>query len=154
MLRTNRSAWAFKFGDCGGSFTDSTPVSAIIFKDSVVKRGSRFHVVFRIRYGTGSMRVLPGSARSCCGLARAPDWTGHPGFADTPNSGSLPPCAPLTPRFPLGARSPSVRWPVPSYFWAIRFRCHANKVSGVTMVAIWASTFRPNTLALTASRRR
>ena len=28
MLRTNHSAWAFKFGDRGGSFTDSTPASA------------------------------------------------------------------------------------------------------------------------------
>src|SRR5271156_1016575 len=42
MLRTNRSAWAFKFGDRGGSFTDSTPASAIIFKNSAVNRGSRF----------------------------------------------------------------------------------------------------------------
>jgi hypothetical protein len=25
---------------------------------------------------------------------------------------------------------------IPSYFWAISFRCQANKVSGVTMVAI------------------
>jgi hypothetical protein len=31
MLRTNLSAWAFRFGDRGGSFTDSTPVSAIVF---------------------------------------------------------------------------------------------------------------------------
>ena len=37
---SNRSAWAFKFGDRGGSFTDSTPVSAIIFKNSA-NSGSR-----------------------------------------------------------------------------------------------------------------
>jgi hypothetical protein len=41
MLRTKRSAWAFKFGDRGGSFTDSTPVSVIIFKNSAVNSGSR-----------------------------------------------------------------------------------------------------------------
>jgi hypothetical protein len=41
MLRTNRSAWTFKFGDRGGIFTDSTPVSAIIFKNSSVNSGSR-----------------------------------------------------------------------------------------------------------------
>jgi hypothetical protein len=41
MLRTNLFAWAFKFGDRGGSFTDSTPVSAIIFKNSEVNSGSR-----------------------------------------------------------------------------------------------------------------
>src|ERR1700733_12584104 len=42
MLRTNRSAWAFRFGDRGGSFTDSTSASAIIFRNSAVNSGSRF----------------------------------------------------------------------------------------------------------------
>jgi integrase len=28
IVRTNRSAWAFKFGDRGGSFTDFTPLAA------------------------------------------------------------------------------------------------------------------------------
>ena len=47
---------------------------------------------------------------------------------------------------------PGIRCSVPSYFIAISFRCQANRVSGVTMVATSASTFRPNFLALAASR--
>lgn len=31
---------------------------------------------------------------------------------------------------------PDFRFALPSYFCAISFRCHANNVSGVTMVAI------------------
>src|SRR5262252_9621518 len=46
---------------------------------------------------------------------------------------------------------PGARCAVPSYFWAINFRCQANKVSGVTRVAISARTLRPNVLALTAN---
>ena len=46
---------------------------------------------------------------------------------------------------------PGVRCAVPMYFCAISFRCRASKVSGVTMVAIWARAFRPNTLALAAT---
>jgi hypothetical protein len=49
---------------------------------------------------------------------------------------------------------PEVQWAVPSYFWTINFRCYANKVSGVTIVTIWSSTFRPNTLALAANLLR
>ncbi len=49
---------------------------------------------------------------------------------------------------------PGPRCAVPSYFWAISFRCQANKVSGVTMVATSARSFRPNLLALAANRRR
>ena len=37
----NRSAWAFKFGDCGGSFTDFTRVAASVARDAVVNGGSR-----------------------------------------------------------------------------------------------------------------
>src|SRR5262252_3979242 len=36
---------------------------------------------------------------------------------------------------------PGERWAVPSYFWAINFRCQANKVSGVTMLATSAKSF-------------
>jgi hypothetical protein len=63
-------------------------------------------------------------------------------------------------RVPKASISPAVRGrpgarrAVPSYFRAISFRCQANKVSGVTMVAIWARTLCPNTLALTANLRR
>ena len=39
--RTNLSACAFRFGDRGGSFTDFTPTSAIMSKNSVVNSGSR-----------------------------------------------------------------------------------------------------------------
>src|SRR5215467_10942022 len=46
---------------------------------------------------------------------------------------------------------PGVRNALPSYFLAINFRCHANSVSGVTMVATCAKTFRPSFLALAAS---
>jgi hypothetical protein len=49
---------------------------------------------------------------------------------------------------------PAPRLPFPSYFRAISFRCQANKVSGVTMVATSARSFRPNPLALAANRPR
>ena len=41
MVRTKRSAWAFKFGEWGGSFTDCTPVLFRISTNSVVNKGSR-----------------------------------------------------------------------------------------------------------------
>ena len=41
-----------------------------------------------------------------------------------------------------------------SYFLAINFRCHAIKVSGVTIFAISANNFLPNFFALAASRQR
>lgn len=43
---------------------------------------------------------------------------------------------------------PGPPWAVPSYFWAISFRCHANGVSNVTMLATSASNRRPSRLAL------
>src|SRR5215831_5042699 len=46
---------------------------------------------------------------------------------------------------------PCERWAVPSYFWPISFRCQANKVSGVTMLATSARAFRPSVLAFTAN---
>src|SRR5437667_2377561 len=49
---------------------------------------------------------------------------------------------------------PGPRCAVPSYLLAISFRCQANKVSGVTMVATSAKSLRPNPLALAANRRR
>ena len=42
---------------------------------------------------------------------------------------------------------PGPRFSCPSYFCAISFRCHANKVSGVTKVAISARNLRPSPLA-------
>jgi hypothetical protein len=48
---------------------------------------------------------------------------------------------------------PGARLPLPSYFLAIGFRCQANKVPGVTMVATSARNFRPNPLSLAAHRR-
>lgn len=41
MLRTNRSACAFRFGDRGGGFTGFTPAQAIMAKNSAVDSGSR-----------------------------------------------------------------------------------------------------------------
>jgi hypothetical protein len=41
ILRTNRSAWAFRFGDRGGNFTDCTPALASMVRNSSVKSGSR-----------------------------------------------------------------------------------------------------------------
>src|SRR5262249_15014333 len=38
IVRTNLSAWAFKFGDRAGSFTDSIPCSASIVRNSRVQR--------------------------------------------------------------------------------------------------------------------
>jgi hypothetical protein len=111
-----------------------------------------FHVVFRIRSGTGSM---PCRSRICAVVLRAsscPRLDNAPWIRRYPQS-----------RFSSAMRTtkdsispavhgrPGARWAVPSYFWAIHFRCYANKVSGVTMVAIWSSTFRPNTLALAAN---
>src|SRR5215831_8676268 len=43
---------------------------------------------------------------------------------------------------------PDERWAAPSYFWATSFRCQANKVSGVTMLATSASTSRPQRFGL------
>jgi hypothetical protein len=45
----------------------------------------------------------------------------------------------------FGHRSgrPGLRDALPSYFFAISFRCQANKVSGVTIVATRASSLRP-----------
>src|SRR5215469_10909131 len=42
---------------------------------------------------------------------------------------------------------PGPRFPLPSYFCAISFRCHANKVSGETIVAMSAKHFRPDCFA-------
>ena len=41
MVLTKRSAWAFKFGDRGGSFTDCIPESASMLRNSFVYSGSR-----------------------------------------------------------------------------------------------------------------
>ena len=49
---------------------------------------------------------------------------------------------------------PGLRMPLPSYLFAMSFRCHANRVSGVTMVAILFRALRLNSLARTARRRR
>jgi len=39
MVRTNLSAYAFKFGDRGGSFADFTPTSASVFSNSALPCG-------------------------------------------------------------------------------------------------------------------
>src|SRR4051794_184528 len=49
---------------------------------------------------------------------------------------------------------PGLRFSCPSYFWAISFRCHASRVSGVTKLATSARSLRPKPLARTANRRR
>jgi len=49
---------------------------------------------------------------------------------------------------------PGNRFLLPSYFPAIRRRCQASSVSGVTIVPNSISTFRPSSFALTANRRR
>lgn len=41
MLLTNLSAWGFKLGDRGGSFTDFTPAASNVRRDSAVNSGSR-----------------------------------------------------------------------------------------------------------------
>src|SRR5262249_15962505 len=41
IVRTNRSVYAFRFGDRGGSFTDSIPCSANMVRNSRVYSGSR-----------------------------------------------------------------------------------------------------------------
>jgi hypothetical protein len=41
MLRTKRTAYAFRFGDLGGNFTDWTPAVESIARNSSVNSGSR-----------------------------------------------------------------------------------------------------------------
>src|SRR4051812_10311196 len=53
----------------------------------------------------------------------------------------------------VGGR-PGRRWPLPSYFCAINRWCQRSSVSGVTIVANSASTFRPSPFALAANRRQ
>jgi hypothetical protein len=47
MVLTDRSAWAFKFGDRGGSFTDFTPLTASVPRSSAVNSGSRSWIRYR-----------------------------------------------------------------------------------------------------------
>ena len=49
---------------------------------------------------------------------------------------------------------PEVRYVLPSYFLAINFRCQANSVWGVTMVATCVKIFRLSFFALAANRQR
>jgi hypothetical protein len=49
---------------------------------------------------------------------------------------------------------PGPRCLLPSYLWAINFRCHVKSVSGVTMLASSFSMCRPSFLALAAKRLR
>ena len=49
---------------------------------------------------------------------------------------------------------PGLLFPPCVHFRAISFRCHARRVSGVTIVAISSRAVRPRTLPLAASRRR
>ena len=49
---------------------------------------------------------------------------------------------------------PGARYALPSYFWAINFRCQANNVAGVTIVATCSRIFRLSFLALAAKRQR
>src|SRR5262249_44640415 len=73
-----------------------------------------------------------------------------------PNRGFPEPSGPLTNvSISSGVRGrPDRRQPLPSYFWAISFRCHASTVTGVTIVAISRNSFLPSPIGLAASRRR
>ena len=88
----------------------------------------------------------------CCGRYCVRDWTARPGCAGNPDPGSprhsnhqrldlagdgRPPWSPRRGRI----------------FLAISFRCQANSLSGETMVATSARSFRPNPLDLAANRR-
>jgi hypothetical protein len=42
MVLTKRSAWAFKFGERGGNFTDCTPLVPRVSINSAVNNGSRW----------------------------------------------------------------------------------------------------------------
>jgi hypothetical protein len=93
----------------------------------------------------------------CHGASECSRSSSAPGYAldwsTRPESGGNPQLrfssAIRTSRFEIslevGGR-PGVRNALPSYFFAINFRCHANKVSGVTIVPTCARTFRPNFL--------
>src|SRR6516225_3901863 len=62
IVRTNRSAWAFRFGECGGSLTDSMPFVARIWTNSAVNKGSRSWIRYRFLFripSTASVRFLP-----------------------------------------------------------------------------------------------
>ena len=39
MVLTKRSAWAFRFGEWGGSFADCTPLAARVSRNSAVNNG-------------------------------------------------------------------------------------------------------------------
>jgi len=41
IVRTNRSAWAFRWGLRGGNFTEATPESGSVCQNSVGNHGSR-----------------------------------------------------------------------------------------------------------------
>ena len=41
IVRTKRSAYAFRFGECGGSRTASTPVAASVWRNASLNSGSR-----------------------------------------------------------------------------------------------------------------
>src|SRR6516162_10738190 len=62
IVRTNLSAWAFRFGDLGGNFTDFTPMLPRSSRISAVNSGSRSWIRYRLpcRMPSGaSVRFLP-----------------------------------------------------------------------------------------------
>jgi hypothetical protein len=85
----------------------------------------------------------------CCGQYCVRDWTVRPGCAGNPDPGS--PRHSNHQRLDLGGDGRSLRRG--RIFLAISFRCQANSLSGVTMVATSARSFRPNPLDLAANRR-
>src|SRR5215469_12765043 len=106
------------------------------------------HVVFRFRSGAGS---IPCRCRIAAIVLRAslcPRLDSAPSIRRQPQSRFS--CAMRTTRASISSAvrgRPGERWAVPSYFWAISFRCQANKVSGVTMLATSARAFRLSALA-------
>src|SRR3954465_9055775 len=59
--RTNLSAYAFRFGDCGGNFIAFTPTLARIHRNSVVNSGSRSWIRYRFpfRISVDHVRSFP-----------------------------------------------------------------------------------------------
>jgi hypothetical protein len=87
------------------------------------------------------------------GFANSSSVPPLPSFSERDNRDSPSPSSPSKLRsFLMSSIAP--RRELPSYFWAMSFRCQANNVTGVTMVATTASNFRPRRFALLANRRR
>lgn len=104
-----------------------------------------FQVVFRLRSGAGSIPCRCRTAQWCCGQYLCPRLDRAPWMRRLPRSrfSSAIRTSSASTSLAMGGL-PGPRWAARSYFLAISFRCQINSVSGVTMVATSAGSFRPS----------